>query len=310
MKAVGARLPRYDGIAPRHRPHRLRRRRPRSPASLWVKALRSPLAPRGDHEARHGAGRGDEGRPRGRHPRGRAAERLRAPLGARHPGRRAAARRGRGPLQGPADRRRRGRGRGARRRPPSRRSSSSSRSSPALFDIRKAFDPDAPQIHQWGNWYPHFEAEMDRRQIRKGDIDARVRPGRHDRPGRLPAGRDRARPARDAGLPGRARAERPPDDLLVHAGALLLDGRRRRAPAAAAEQAQVRRRHRRRRLRRQGRHGHRDDVLRCSRSSPASRCSGAGRARRSSSARRRGRRGTWRSRTRSRRTAGSSAARC
>ena len=26
-------------------------------------------------------------------------------------------------------------------------------------------------IHQWGNWYPHFEAEMDRRQIRKGDID-------------------------------------------------------------------------------------------------------------------------------------------
>ncbi len=43
---------------------------------------------------------------------------------------------------------------------------------PALFDVRKAFDPDAPQIHQWGNWYPHFEAGMDRRQIRKGDIDA------------------------------------------------------------------------------------------------------------------------------------------
>jgi CO/xanthine dehydrogenase Mo-binding subunit len=43
---------------------------------------------------------------------------------------------------------------------------------PALFDYRKAADPDAPQIHQWGNWYPHFEAEMDHRQIRKGDIDA------------------------------------------------------------------------------------------------------------------------------------------
>ena len=43
---------------------------------------------------------------------------------------------------------------------------------PALFDVRKACDPDAPQIHQWGNWYPHFEAEMDVRQIRKGDIDA------------------------------------------------------------------------------------------------------------------------------------------
>jgi CO/xanthine dehydrogenase Mo-binding subunit len=39
-----------------------------------------------------------------------------------------------------------------------------------LLDIRKAFDPDAPKIHQWGNWYPHFENEMDRRQIRKGDI--------------------------------------------------------------------------------------------------------------------------------------------
>jgi CO/xanthine dehydrogenase Mo-binding subunit len=42
---------------------------------------------------------------------------------------------------------------------------------PALFDIRKAFDPDAPKVHHWGNWYPHFEDEMDRRQIRKGDID-------------------------------------------------------------------------------------------------------------------------------------------
>jgi CO/xanthine dehydrogenase Mo-binding subunit len=42
---------------------------------------------------------------------------------------------------------------------------------PALFDVRQAFDADAPVIHQWGNWYPHFEAEMDRRQIRKGDID-------------------------------------------------------------------------------------------------------------------------------------------
>ncbi len=42
---------------------------------------------------------------------------------------------------------------------------------PALFDVRKAADPDAPQIHHWGNWYPHFEAEMDVRQIRKGDIE-------------------------------------------------------------------------------------------------------------------------------------------
>ncbi len=42
---------------------------------------------------------------------------------------------------------------------------------PGLFDIRKAFDADAPKIHQWGNWYPHFEGEMDRRQIRKGNIE-------------------------------------------------------------------------------------------------------------------------------------------
>jgi CO/xanthine dehydrogenase Mo-binding subunit len=41
---------------------------------------------------------------------------------------------------------------------------------PALLDVRQAFDAEAPKIHQWGNWYPHFEAEMDRRQIRKGDI--------------------------------------------------------------------------------------------------------------------------------------------
>ena len=42
---------------------------------------------------------------------------------------------------------------------------------PALFDVRKAFDADAPQIHHEGNWYTHFEDEMDRRQIRKGNID-------------------------------------------------------------------------------------------------------------------------------------------
>lgn len=43
---------------------------------------------------------------------------------------------------------------------------------PALLDVRQAFDPEAPRIHQWGNWYPHFEGGMDRRQIRKGDVRA------------------------------------------------------------------------------------------------------------------------------------------
>jgi CO/xanthine dehydrogenase Mo-binding subunit len=44
-----------------------------------------------------------------------------------------------------------------------------------LTDIRKAFDPDATQIHPWGNWYPYFGGPgegPDRRQIRKGDLDA------------------------------------------------------------------------------------------------------------------------------------------
>jgi CO/xanthine dehydrogenase Mo-binding subunit len=42
---------------------------------------------------------------------------------------------------------------------------------PAHTDVRTAFDAEAPKVHHWGNWYPHFENEMDRRQIRKGDID-------------------------------------------------------------------------------------------------------------------------------------------
>ena len=132
---------------------------------------------------------------------------------------------------------------------------------PALFDIRKAFDADAPRIHQWGNWYPHFEAEMDRRQIRKGSIDEAF-----DKADVIVQGV--YRPAAIEHVPLETQvclvvpeAERPADDLLLHAGALLLDGRRRGAPAGAAEPAEGRRRHGRRRLRRQGRHGDRDDVL-------------------------------------------------
>ncbi len=68
-----------------------------------------------------------------------------------------------------------------------------------LLDVRKAWDKTAPTIHQWGNHYPHFEGGMDRRQIRKGNVAGRVRPGRPDRPGRLPPRGDRARAARDAG---------------------------------------------------------------------------------------------------------------
>jgi CO/xanthine dehydrogenase Mo-binding subunit len=39
-----------------------------------------------------------------------------------------------------------------------------------LFDIRKALDPGAPQIHQWGNVYPHY-GSYNHRRVRKGDID-------------------------------------------------------------------------------------------------------------------------------------------
>jgi CO/xanthine dehydrogenase Mo-binding subunit len=42
---------------------------------------------------------------------------------------------------------------------------------PALFDIRRAFDDDAPEIHQWGNVYPHF-GPYNHRRVRKGDLDA------------------------------------------------------------------------------------------------------------------------------------------
>src|SRR5213075_3028312 len=39
-----------------------------------------------------------------------------------------------------------------------------------LFDMRKALDPDAPVIHQWGNVYPHY-GPYNHRRVRKGDID-------------------------------------------------------------------------------------------------------------------------------------------
>jgi len=41
---------------------------------------------------------------------------------------------------------------------------------PTLFDIRKALDPDAPTIHPWGNVYPHY-GPYNHRRVRKGDID-------------------------------------------------------------------------------------------------------------------------------------------
>jgi CO/xanthine dehydrogenase Mo-binding subunit len=39
-----------------------------------------------------------------------------------------------------------------------------------VFDIRVAADPDAPTFHQWGALYPHFGPHNHRR-VRKGDVD-------------------------------------------------------------------------------------------------------------------------------------------
>ena len=42
---------------------------------------------------------------------------------------------------------------------------------PALFDIRQALDPEAPKIHQWGNVYPHY-GPFNHRRVRKGNVEA------------------------------------------------------------------------------------------------------------------------------------------
>ena len=145
VKVVGARIPRYDGIA--HvtgrtatsttcaSPARCGRRRSARPSTTpAITGLDTSKA-----EAMPGVHGGD-------HLEGRAAARVRAPLGARDPGRRAAAREGRGALPRPADRARRGRGRGrARQRVDAIEVAFEER--PALFDVRQAFDADAPKIH-------------------------------------------------------------------------------------------------------------------------------------------------------------------
>ena len=41
---------------------------------------------------------------------------------------------------------------------------------PAVLDIRKAFDPETQPFHQWGPVFPHFGTYTSRR-IRKGDVD-------------------------------------------------------------------------------------------------------------------------------------------
>ena len=132
---------------------------------------------------------------------------------------------------------------------------------PTLFDVRKAFDADAPKIHHWGNWYPHFEDEMDRRQIRSGDIDWAFEHADTIVQGVY-------RPAAIEHVPIETQVcqvvPEPSGRLTIYSCTQALYfsmGVVAAHLAGAAEQAEVRRRHGRRRLRRQGRHGHRDDVL-------------------------------------------------
>jgi CO/xanthine dehydrogenase Mo-binding subunit len=40
-----------------------------------------------------------------------------------------------------------------------------------FFDIRKAFDDETPKIHPWGPVYPHF-GPYNHRRVRKGDVDS------------------------------------------------------------------------------------------------------------------------------------------
>ena len=258
MKAVGARLPRYDGVA-----HVTGRTQyvddVRVPNMLWAKALRSPVHHAGITQldtAKAAAIKGVRAIVTWEDVPQLVYGHLEA-LGI--PGRRAAARQGRGPLQGSADRAGRRRGRGDRAagrrgdRDRLRRAAGPVRR-PQGGRPRRADDPPVGQL------VPALRGGEGRAPDPQGRHRPRLRPGRHDRLRRLPAGGDRALPDGAADRAGRPGAERAADDLLVHAGALLLDGRRRRAPAGAAEQAEVRRRHGRRRLRRQGRHGDRDDL--------------------------------------------------
>jgi CO/xanthine dehydrogenase Mo-binding subunit len=42
---------------------------------------------------------------------------------------------------------------------------------PAFFDMRKAMDPEWPKIHQWGPVYPHY-GPYNHRRVRRGDVEA------------------------------------------------------------------------------------------------------------------------------------------
>ena len=86
-------------------------------------------------------------------------------------------------------------------------------------------------IHQWGNVYPHY-GPYNHRRVRKGDVDWAF-----ERADVIVEGVYRPQAIEQMPLETQvcargARAGRPADDLLLHAGDVLLDGRGRRAPAS------------------------------------------------------------------------------
>ena len=168
MKAVGARLPRYDGVG-----HVTGRTRyvddVRVGRTLWVKALRSPH----DHAAITGLDTSAAERLPGVHAIATAADVPRNVYGHLE---------GLGipadePLLAEADVRYVG-------QPIAAVAAESEEAAlaavdaievgyeprPPLFDIRLALDPEAPVIHHWGNVYPHY-GPFNHRRVRKGDVD-------------------------------------------------------------------------------------------------------------------------------------------
>ena len=226
MKAVGARLPRYDGIA-----HVTGRTQyvddVRVRGMLWCKALRSPHHCARIRLARHDA------RPRRCPACTRSSPHedvphnvyghLEAP---RRPGRRAAAgrattcarRASRSPRVAAeseddgAGRRR------ARSRSTSRSASRSSTSAPPPTPGRRALPPV-------GHRSIRTSARTTTAACARATSSAAFDAGRPDRRGRLPPRRRSSTPDGDAGRARGPRARRPADDLLVHAGHVLLDGR-------------------------------------------------------------------------------------
>ena len=130
---------------------------------------------------------------------------------------------------------------------------------PALFDIRLALDPEAPQIHHWGNVYPHY-GPYNHRRVRKGDIDWAFEQAdtivegvyRPQAIEQMPLETQVALAVPEAS--GRLTIYSCTQAMYFSMGVVAAHLR------GAAEQAEVRRRHGRRRLRRQGRHGLRHDL--------------------------------------------------